>query len=177
MIFLIRERRIIPMKLETDAGARVTVPEAEATAVCSKPEQGVEAPFWWNKNGQKMKVAEEVPGSLYLIIAGSKAQVLVSQESPLWYVVWDITHSLQEGVKGRVVLNTDELLMAFGLCRTGHKIALSLDWEAVVSTRFIRSGNYLNIPGPGTGHDGDPNVSIFLSEKIKDAVVNLVNRS
>lgn len=35
---------------------------------------------------------------------------------------------------------------------------------------FIRWQDYLNIPGPGTGHDGDPNISIKLTDEIKEAI-------
>jgi len=32
----------------------------------------------------------------------------------------------------------------------------------------------LNIPCPGTGHDGDPNVSVYIEESIQRAIEQLL---
>jgi hypothetical protein len=42
---------------------------------------------------------------------------------------------------------------------------------------YIRWRNCLNIPCPGTGHDGDPNISVTLSDDIKEAVRQLLEMS
>lgn len=42
---------------------------------------------------------------------------------------------------------------------------------------FIRQGRYLNIPGPGTGLIGDPNISIRLKPEIVAAVSKMLHKS
>jgi hypothetical protein len=39
---------------------------------------------------------------------------------------------------------------------------------------YIRYGRFLNIPGPGTGDDGDANLSIYINDSIKEAVEKLL---
>ncbi len=46
--------------------------------------------------------------------------------------------------------------------------------NSAVQSKFIRWGNFLNIPCPGTGHDGDPNVSIYVTDEIREAVRKLL---
>lgn len=41
---------------------------------------------------------------------------------------------------------------------------------------FFRVGRFLNIPGPGIGHDGDPNISIELSDHLVEPVSQFVRR-
>ena len=39
---------------------------------------------------------------------------------------------------------------------------------------FLRYEYFLNIPGPGTGNDGNPNISVELDDGIKNAVRQLL---
>ena len=75
-------------------------------------------------------------------------------------------------------MDDEHLKMAFGLSEESGKYG---DWligrfggESAEQGQFIRFENFLNIPCPGTGHDGDPNISIVLDDKIRDAVEHLL---
>lgn len=43
--------------------------------------------------------------------------------------------------------------------------------------RFIRYNRFLNIPGPGTGHDGDSNISVEIRSEMQDAVAAFLQNS
>jgi hypothetical protein len=47
-------------------------------------------------------------------------------------------------------------------------LAKRFDAEHAVLGKFIRVGDFLNIPGPGTGMDGDANLSVHLNEWIRE---------
>ena len=80
-------------------------------------------------------------------------------------------------------MTEEQLRVMFGLdndfVTPGHSQWLIKEYEADVAeqTLFIRKGNYLNIPCPGTAHDGDPNVSIELDDEIKEKVKELISES
>lgn len=43
-----------------------------------------------------------------------------------------------------------------------------------VQGKYLRQDRYLNIPGPGTGRDGDANISVFVSDGIMKSVRDLL---
>ena len=95
-----------------------------------------------------------------------------------WYLEWVIIHSSQERVDGKVMMSTDALKSAFVFADTTSRGSRWLieryGGEVAEQGKFIRWKNFLNIPGPGTGQDGDPNISIFLDDVIKNSVFNLI---
>lgn len=79
---------------------------------------------------------------------------------------------------GQVEMDSCQLAAAFGLSDESGDFG---DWlieryraDSAEQRLWIRYGNQLNIPGPGTGHDGDPNISIELDGDIKKAVVAII---
>lgn len=55
-----------------------------------------------------------------------------------------------------------------------HGSKMNLQEAPTKQGAFIRYGNFLNIPSPGTGHDGDPNISILIDGPIRRAVRQLL---
>jgi len=112
-------------------------------------------------------------------------------------VSYQVRHSRSSRVDGTAVFSLTDLLWAFvsddfryGTFREKYPQLLvdsdTPDWMQhrygtqvgpVVGRqgKFIRHDNYLNIPGPGVGHDGDSNVSVELDAGIVDAILDLVD--
>jgi len=135
-----------------------------------KPSFG--CPVWWHNHGDKMRVEKLKEDTLSLTITGSAVKN--------WLVVWKIRHGLAE-VEGSVVLKFEKLLAAFGLSEEFREysgwLVEQFGCDSACQGGFIRWKNFLNIPCPGTGNDGDPNVSIFISREIKDAVRKLLDNN
>lgn len=93
-----------------------------------------------------------------------------------WNVEWKIVHG--SGAEGtwKSVFPRSMLLVAFGVtsssshppCATELLFRYNADEGAL--GRFIRRGDCLNIPGPGTGFVGDANLSVLLTDDVKDRI-------
>jgi hypothetical protein len=145
-----------------------------------KPKMRYGHPEWCHNHCNKMAIEKLDLGNKCLIIAGSAASVRITRVATTvdegWFVDWEVVQSQREKAGGRVIFSTSDLRVAFGLLteRPRHEfLEQQYGAQCAVQGTYIRWGNYLNIPCPGTGHDGDPNVSIELSEEIKDAVCRL----
>ncbi|MBY0472844.1 hypothetical protein K2Q00_00980 [Patescibacteria group bacterium] len=99
--------------------------------------------------------------------------------SPLWHVSWKINHGYGM-VGGFVNLTNTQLELAFGLKddSDGSTRAVvertGIPFDAALQGCFVRWGQWLNIPHPGTGMQGDPNISIELDDEIVAAVQALL---
>lgn len=140
-------------------------------------------PTWYHHHGSKMRVEEFSKGNRLLVIAGSAASVRITRRASTvdegWFVEWEVVQSQQVKVNGRVFFTSDDLRAAFGLSqgsgRFGNWLIEQFGADSASQGKYIRWRNYLNIPCPGTGHDGDPNVSIYIdNDEILDAVRQLL---
>ena len=150
------------------------------------PDMHMGHPDWWHHHGTKMRVEELRPK--LLVISGSAASVKIypkaETEDEGWYVKWKVVFSVDCQVNGRTWMSTENLECAFGLSNRegGEYWDAYRNWmidrfggECAYQGAFIRWRDYLNIPGPGMGHDGDPNVSIDLDAEINQAVQKLIS--
>ena len=139
-------------------------------------------PIWWHHHGFKMQVEEFNKGVHLLVIAGSAARVRITRRATTvdegWFVDWEVVQTQQEKVNGRVIFKSNDLRAAFNLSKESGRFG---DWlmeqfgaDSAGQGKYIRWKMFLNIPCPGTGHDGDPNVSIHLGEEIQNAVRQLL---
>ncbi len=136
-------------------------------------------PDWCHGHNRKMTLVAVGLCKDFFVLQGSAAELVVRREGIYWNVSWCVLHSASEESKGRRMFTREDLEQAFGASDNVH------DWDKGVLIKyggttarqgqFIRYMDWLNIPCPGTGHDGDPNVSIQLDEKMKDAVMNLLH--
>jgi hypothetical protein len=113
-----------------------------------------------------------------LVLSGSVARLYISHvfgSQKEWAVDWEITEPNGKVVGSTIFSNTD-LALAFDIISgfNHEELAKRYDAESASQGRYIRWKRYLNIPCPGTGLDGDPNISIWLSEPIKNAVKELL---
>lgn len=98
-----------------------------------------------------------------------------------WVVNYTIHHSLQSSSSGSIWFSPDDLKTAFGLSEEcddsgGQTLVDLYGGDVAYLGRYIRAADFLNIPGPGHGFKGDANVSIQLTQTIKDAVVELMRK-
>lgn len=143
-------------------------------------------PEWCHLHATKMMVVDENQEGYdpnKLKIKGSAAEVSIAElrEVPgFWGVEWKVIHSQIEFAQGRIAMTKDDLEMAFGISdeigKYGTAILERYGGTTASQGKYVRWRNFLNIPGPGTGHDGDPNVSIELDDQIKSAVRKLIHR-
>ncbi|MBI2052554.1 MAG: hypothetical protein HYT38_02685 [Candidatus Sungbacteria bacterium] len=157
-----------------------------ATAVRRKdPQIRWYHPVWCHHHGAKMRVEQVDPQNHILIISGSAAEVTIRKASSMspdvegWFVDWEVVQERPygTGVRGRSWFSDKDLAAAFGLSDDSGVFG---DWlidqfgaDSAEQGKYIRWKGFLNIPCPGTGHDGDPNVSIHLDDEIRNAVQQL----
>ncbi len=154
------------------------------TEVPQKPKTHLGIPNWCHMHGSKMKIKEPHVSNSLLIITGSAASVKITRYGTIadkkWSVDWEVIQSRYDNEKssGRVIFSSDVLRAAFGLTNDsgdcGRWLINRYGADSAEQGKFIRWRNFLNIPCPGTGYDGDPNVSIHLDDEIKDAVRQLL---
>jgi hypothetical protein len=140
------------------------------------------APNWWHHHGTKMRVARLSLTRKTLKLVGSAASVWIRCIAPRtkapWRIDWQIVHGVDSGVNGRIWVDTKSLQSAFGLSEEsgtfGDGVIERSGADVAEQGEYVRYKDFLNIPCPGTGHDGDPNVSIRLDVDIKAAVMRLI---
>jgi hypothetical protein len=140
------------------------------------PEMGCVGPVWYNNHGGKMDLRSKNDDGL--VIASHAAFLEIArvpkQRSVYYSAKWEIKFSANEIVKGSILMSAAELLGAFGI--KDHVDDLSrwmivrFGGSSASQGKFLRYHDFLNIPGPGTGNDGDPNISILLDQEIKEAI-------
>lgn len=142
-------------------------------------------PIWCHHHGSKMRVEQLDQQNRVLVISGSAAKVTIRKASSVypnakgWFVDWEVVQyqPYEEGVRGRSHFNDEDVAAAFGLSESGkfgEWLIKQFGADSASQGKYIRWRNFLNIPCPGTGHDGDPNVSIHLDEEIQNAVRQLL---
>ncbi len=148
---------------------------------------GLFGPEWWHHHGIKMRLKSIDHQQKQLVISGSAATVIIRKAPSVnpqtkegWFVDWEVEHYVPYGIKaqGRCHFTDEDLGIAFGLMVSPIPDERIVDQYGIVSFRqgkYIRLNNFLNIPCPGTGHDGDPNVSIELDEEIREAILKLLH--
>ena len=144
-------------------------------------------PSWWHHHGDKMHLTGLSDDGQSFVLEGSAARLEVaytelSETCKGFFVRWEVRLSRDEKVNGTVFFTPETLRAAFCLSdihsMSEHCPWLIREYGATVAyqARFIRWKQYLNIPHPGTGHDGDPNISIEIDARMQDAVLKLLQR-
>ena len=141
-------------------------------------------PDWHHHHSRKMKLVCESIASSFVVIQGSAAELVISRlPSGNFMLKWLILHSGSEHVRGQVIFSSSDLASAFrlhSLCLTeesGQLLVNRFGGEVAKQMCYIRWKQYLNIPGPGTGHDGDPNLSVRIDDQMTEAVRKLIHQN
>lgn len=138
-------------------------------------------PPWQVYKGHTLKAMNYTSRSLRL--AGTTTSLTItaagSDRPEQWAVSWKIKHDCGE-VEGFVYMDNGELQRAFGLAdglgTFGQALAerTSTPVDAAEQGKFVRVGKFLNIPHPGTGLQGDPNISIEIDGYMRLAILGLL---
>src|SRR5262245_62129858 len=127
-------------------------------------------PEWWHHHGRKVKIESlDWMKNIQLILSSHAARLIIvqcSDQKDQWLLTWEIRQVPPAKSFGLVCMTSEQLQRAFGLL---HGTSPTSTWlldryggTCAEQGKFIRKGDYLNIPGPGTGNDGDPNFSLEL---------------
>lgn len=156
------------------------------------PKIHLQHPVWWHEHGSKMEVKEFVPSTGVLVLSASAASLRISRRTATkvnmgWDIDWEVVQCrpTHEQTNGRVFFSTEVLRAAFSLSDDPGQGAQWSQWllnqcggDLAVQGCFIRwmdaHAIFLNIPCPGTGHDGDQNISLVVTHEIKEAVRQLL---
>lgn len=143
-----------------------------------------EVPVWFHMHGSKMRPEAIDLESKHLVIKASAAEVIIfphPRRPQSWAIDYGIVHwASMSYSQGRVAMETEVLRAAFlgeddpNNNQHGQAILYGFGGDAAEQGAYVRWGDFLSIPGPGTGHDGDPNVSIWVDEDIQAAVRELL---
>lgn len=145
---------------------------------------------WWSGKGNKMAPEPIDWDEQELTIQNGDIATLSISYMPgetdgrePWHVAWHIFHgradSENDFVVGQFFMTSQELRAAFGLFAESFEndrfVLDRFGGDIACEGKFIRQEPYLNIPCPGTGLEGDPNISVFVSDGIKEAVARLLS--
>lgn len=147
-------------------------------------------PDWWHRGGKQMRVEKFGPRKRSLKIGNSATWLEITafhteDRGNLWEIEWDILQPFyfdsHAGSRGKITFNNDQLAVAFGLKPAeipAHSRLLTKRYggDRAFRGKFFAVSNYLNIPMPGTGMNGDPNISIEITREIRDAVAQLMEQ-
>lgn len=145
-----------------------------------------ETPGWWNPRGHHMHI-----GITGTVLTGGKADLALDSKDSVdafvridqvysrnkYKLGWHLNHS--GGIDmpytaGRIEVDARELKRMFAFIDGAEEDSLWLLKQyrgtAAAQGKFLRQNRYLNIPGPGTGRDGDANLSVFVSDEIMTGV-------
>lgn len=143
-------------------------------------------PKWFHHHGLKMSLGGEplvtfVSNRKSVLIGNNAArlQIYSSGVKDEYVVFWRIHFFVDEYAEGRIKIPVGGIKDAFKL-NSKHDVfhldalAETMGADVGVAGQYIRKGSCLNIPMPGTGADGDPNISVFISKEIQEAVRELL---
>ncbi len=139
-------------------------------------------PSWFVGHGNKMGVDCLNAGDDVLRITnGSVATLSLARLRDRGFMVmFSITHASGQ-TSGRLGFSKNDLRRAFSNRRYSDKETLEFanacgkQLDAGEQGLYFRLGNYLNIPCPGTGMQGDSNVSIYITPEIRRAVMKFLS--
>src|SRR5688572_19643216 len=142
----------------------------------------VPPPQWWNTHGFKMALVPDPHRADQLVLKTNVASLVITHlNGDKWLLEWNIVSDVGQ-TGGCVTCTTATLRAAFrlGSVVTNEELDLFKKLKKLRLTRatsgiFIRKGPFLSIPSQGTGMDGDPNLSVFVSDEIRDAMALLTN--
>lgn len=150
------------------------------------PNMHLGIPDWCHMHGSKISVEKLDMKNKTLLLKGSAASCLIQKSSNIypkskgWMVSYEVIHSPYSKVNGSIWFSKKDIESAFNLSdnsgKYGNHIIEKYGATVAEQGKYIRWKTYLNIPCPGTAHDGDPNISIHLDFDIKNAVLQLLKK-
>ncbi|MDO8579772.1 MAG: hypothetical protein Q7R72_02800 [bacterium] len=145
----------------------------------------LDIPVWCHSHCTKMSVIQSSNESVllctHLDIKNCAVWVRIDKfpGQNLFCLEYKLTHGLENWATGKIVFSRETLRLAFaidGFCSEHNQWILSeFGGDAAVPGKFIRWKDYVNFPGPGTGHSGDANVSVKIRPEMAEAIRRFTN--
>lgn len=146
-------------------------------------------PKWWSTKGGKMEIGglilQQGHEPILNITNGSVARVTITRRSRRadYNVDCEIKHCDGSQTSGTVLMDRSDLAKAFGLVNGFGEGGPALTYpelgygypDAAAQGKYFRIKDYLNIPHPGTGLQGDPNISVEITPEIKSAIQSFLD--
>tara|TARA_B100000745_G_scaffold298696_1_gene247921 strand:- start:5487 stop:5894 length:408 start_codon:yes stop_codon:yes gene_type:complete len=130
--------------------------------------QWVEGPGWWHPKGQRMALVPLSGRGKGVQLQNSESatvRITLGKRQGWFWLKYTVYHH-EARTEGRIHVTSDELAGMFG-------VRLRVE-ENGGGRWYVRKGNFLNIPRPGNGRDGDPNMSVLITPEIQLAVKKLI---
>jgi len=151
------------------------------TAIAPKKMKLFGMPTWFHHHGTKISyIGFDNQGSpeRIMLLESSAVEIRIhrrGRSENAYIVEYRITQSPDSFNYCHICMSKKNLEEAFGLSNTcpefgGQWLADEYGADVAQQGQYIRYGKFLNIPGPGTGNDGDPNVSILVDEKMQKVI-------
>lgn len=141
-------------------------------------------PIWFHHHGTKVTYigfnhANAPERTMLLKSSVVKIEIYPNRPGTGYIVFYVITQSPETNNTGQIWMDKEDLEAAFGMRSTceafgGQWLADKYGADVAHQGKYIRYGNFLNIPSPGTGSDGDPNVSLHVDEKMREAIKDII---
>jgi hypothetical protein len=138
-----------------------------------------DVPRWFYQAGATVCVQSFLQDKKILKIGSDTIEIQIlpmKGKTGIWCVRWKVFHAPSEYTEGARVFDPPMLQRAFWL-QSGEAppwTAGRYPCDDAVLGHFIRKGNHLNIPGPGTGLEGNANASLLLTKEIQDCIVTML---
>lgn len=140
-------------------------------------------PTWYHPGGDKVIIKrhngtttparELVIGSNNLNMTITKDHHSQDNKRDEWVIKYKLNHGpIRTWTEGFIIMTTQDLKTAFGLsgdceAEDGQGVLDVCGGDVAKEGKYIRYKEFLNIPGPGHGWDGDANVSIRVGKGMK----------
>ena len=144
-------------------------------------ESDKDKPIWWNRSGKGTYVVKGNIGGRSITVTNGVGHLIIYKPvvgtKKTYTVRWMIFGKGGKevnAVDGYRQFTKEQILTAFGVSQgnpiTDTVFAEKHDAVCGIPGLFIRKLGYLNVPCPGTGIDGDPNLSAFISLSVGEDV-------
>lgn len=147
---------------------------------------GYDHPIWFCRDGLEMQLDSSYTEGI--LIFGERSQLVIRTRNTdgtsicFWDLSWQIQENDQCYTKGTRVFSKRDIEAAFGLIDyvqetpDCHWIIRQYGGNSAAAGKFLRWKEFLNIPGPGTGRSGDPNLSIKINSVMQEGIRQLLSR-
>ncbi len=149
--------------------------QPEVKVFLKKPETRLGMPNWYHRSGAKMNLMEFDKGNHRLVIASDEASITITprnNKEDEWKLEWRI----ENRYTGLIFFTSIELKNAFGLTndpgKTGFKMIEKFGADSAEERKYIRYGDFLNIPG--ANEVNVCNISVYVDDEMRSAIRKLL---
>ncbi|MFH1145597.1 MAG: hypothetical protein V1707_01385 [bacterium] len=148
--------------------------------------EAVNPPSWWQTHGTKVTLNFGGSKSMAVDLSSHVVSVSITRDKGMrdkgisdYKIRYTIDH-FWGSTKMEIYFTTEELEGAFGLSDysgegvVAVKRTVNETITCATQGKYIRKGRYLCLPGPGTSLQGDPNLSLYIHDEIREAMKNLI---